>query len=169
MRLLKRLNDYINQPTTPLKIFTQICVLQVFYYLFAITLIFTMSMLLGIDLTLKSVFDFKLITAENSLGLTLIILWLVDSLLCVFIIMIFIGRSKLAWDFAVTVHLINLLLNWVLNAEFPNNIYWWGLQLCSCALMVGLGTLTTRWKELRDTFFDGMVDPEESIPLNDRV
>ncbi|GME81861.1 unnamed protein product [Ambrosiozyma monospora] len=83
--------------------------------------------------------------------------------------MIFIGRSKLAWDFAVTVHLINLLLNWVVNAEFPNNIYWWGLQLCSCALMVGLGTLTTRWKELRDTFFDGMVDPEEGIPLNDRV
>ncbi len=26
--------------------------------------------------------------------------------------------------------------------------------------MVGLGTWTTRWKELRETFFDGLVDTE---------
>lgn len=26
--------------------------------------------------------------------------------------------------------------------------------------MVGLGTYSTRWKELRDTFFEGLIDPE---------
>ncbi|OWB56866.1 hypothetical protein B5S28_g2781 [[Candida] boidinii] len=70
------------------------------------------------------------------------------------------GESKLAWDFAVTVHLFNLVFCWFYTGRFPTNLWWWFLQIASCLLMVGLGTYTTRWRELRDTFFEGLVDPE---------
>lgn len=73
--------------------------------------------------------------------------------------MLVIGRSKLAWDFAVTVHAINLFCCWMYEG-FPKSFSWWLLQVTSVLLMVGLGTYTTRWKELRDTFFDDLIDPE---------
>ncbi|VEU22601.1 DEKNAAC103712 [Brettanomyces naardenensis] len=73
--------------------------------------------------------------------------------------MLVIGRSKLAWDFAVTVHVINLFCAWMYEG-FPKNLSWWALQVMSSLIMVSLGTYTTRWKELRDTFFDGLIDAE---------
>ncbi|KAH3682727.1 hypothetical protein WICPIJ_006305, partial [Wickerhamomyces pijperi] len=99
------------------------------------------------------------VSLENTLGLTLAALWLLDALMSVIFITIIIGRSKLAWDYALTVHVVNLLLVW-LNSGFPKSIYWWLLQVASCGIMVTLGTWTTRWKELRETFFEGIADTE---------
>lgn len=100
-----------------------------------------------------------MVSLENSLGLTLIILWLLDTLLAVIFITFIIGRSKLAWDFAITIHLIHFLIVTILNG-LPKNIYWWILQIISASIMVVMGTYTTRWIELRDTFFDGLSQQE---------
>ncbi|ODV87804.1 hypothetical protein CANARDRAFT_26009 [[Candida] arabinofermentans NRRL YB-2248] len=162
--------DSLNSTLSPARLFFQIVVLQVFYYLAAIVLFYFTAQLSGQTFSLNWCFSWELVSWENTLGLTLSALWLFDSLISVAFITLIIGRSKLAWDFAITVHLINLGLVW-LNSGFPKRIYWWLLQGCSCCIMIGLGTWTTRWKELRETFFDGIADAElgqahHSSPFN---
>lgn len=99
-------------------------------------------------------------TLDNSLGLTIIGMWLFDSLLCVVFMTVIVGRSKLAWDFAVTIHAINLVVVWCYSGQFPKSFIWWSVQVGSSIVLVSLGTWSTRWKELRETFFEGIVDAE---------
>lgn len=141
------------------KLSVQILVLQVFYYVTGAILISITAALLGYDYSLGWTFSWSLISLENSLGLTLFVIWLLDSLFCVVFITFIIGRSKLAWDFAITIHVFNLIIVSLING-FPYNKYWWLLQITSSLLMVVLGTYTTRWRELRDTFFEGLADQE---------
>lgn len=96
------------------------------------------------------------------MGLTLFALWLFDSLLCVLFVTIIVGRSKLAWDFAITVHVFNLLIVWGYSKKFPTSLLWWCLQILSGVLLVTLSTYSTRWRELRTTFFEDMLDQQET-------
>jgi hypothetical protein len=41
------------------------------------------------------------------------------------------------------------------------SILWWCLQVLSGVLLVVLSTYLTRWKELRTTFFENMLDQQE--------
>ncbi|OBA16983.1 hypothetical protein METBIDRAFT_33818 [Metschnikowia bicuspidata var. bicuspidata NRRL YB-4993] len=110
------------------------------------------------------------------MGLILFALWLFDSLLCVLFVTIIVGRSKLAWDFAVTVHILNVIVVWLYTGKFPASFLWWCLQIISGVILVTLSTYSTRWKELRTTFFDEMLEQQElgevrqeedSIHMND--
>lgn len=157
--VLSGFDQHFTNTSSPGRLVLQIVTLQVFYYAIAFILMLLTSFLIGQPFDPSWVFSWKPVTLDNSLGLTLITLWLFDALLCVVVIMLVVGRSKLAWDFAVTVHVLNLIFAWA-HQGFPESLGWWSLQILSCALMVGLGTYTTRWKELRDTFFDGIVDAE---------
>lgn len=154
-----------NGQSTTLKLTVQILVLQLFYYIMGCVLLSITSALLGYDYSFGWLFNWAQVSLENSLGLTLFILWLLDSLFCVVFITFVIGRSKLAWDFAITIHMLNLIVVTLVNG-FPQNKYWWLLQVTSSLLMVVLGTYTTRWRELRDTFFEGLADQElgQAIP-----
>lgn len=145
--------------TTSSSLAVQILVLQVFYYATGMVLISITAALLGYDYSLGWAFNWDLVSLENSLGLTLFVVWLLDALFCVVFITFIIGRSKLAWDFAITVHLLNLVVVTLANGV-PFNKYWWLLQITSALVMVVLGTYTTRWRELRDTFFEGLADQE---------
>ncbi|AGO09828.1 AaceriAAL163Wp [[Ashbya] aceris (nom. inval.)] len=145
---------------SPSKIVLQIVLLQVFYYLTAYVLFYGWANLCGYEFEAsKWLFSWELIDFSNSLGLSLTVLWLLDALVCVFFLTVIVGRSKLAWDFAVTVHAINLLVVWFHTKQIPS-FAWFFLQLCSSLILVFLGTWTTRWRELRDTFFEGLVDQE---------
>ena len=136
------------------KLSFQILILQILYYFTAFIIFFITSILLGWnESTLKLIFSWEEISLENSFGLTLILLWLINSLISVLIITLIISRSKLVWDFALTIHLLNLIIISLING-FPWNFYWWILQLITVILVIILGTYTTRWIELRDTFFD---------------
>ena len=95
------------------------------------------------------------------MGLTLFVLWLFDSLLCVLFVTLVVGRSKLAWDFALTIHIINLIIVWVYTKEFPQSLLWWCLQVLSGVVLISLSTYMTRWKELRTTFFGHMLEQQE--------
>lgn len=149
--------DYNN----PRKLLLQIIILQCFYYLTAIIIFYLVSLLNGYDFKLNWVFLWELISLDNAMGLTLFILWLFDSLLCVLFVTIIVGRSKLAWDFAITVHIINLVVVWTYTTKFPSSLLWWCLQVLSGVLLVTLSTYSTRWHELRTTFFENMLDQQE--------
>ena len=153
-----------NQSTdisTPSKLLVQIILLQCFYYLSALVIFYMVASLNGYDFKIDWVFSWELVSSENALGLILFVLWLFDSLLCVLFVTVIVGRSKLAWDFAVTVHIINLIVVWLYTEKFPMSILWWCLQILSGVLLVTLSTYSTRWKELRTTFFDNMLDQQE--------
>lgn len=150
--------------SSPSKLTIQIILLQCFYYITATVLSFSIAWILGLDFNFGWVFNWDLVSLDNSLGLTIIGMWLFDSLLCVLFMTIIVGRSKLAWDFAITIHAINLIVVWIYSGEFPRSFVWWSVQVGSCLILVSLGTWSTRWKELRETFFEGIVDVEMGHP-----
>lgn len=150
-----------NEFNNPRKLLIQIIILQCFYYLTAIIIFYLVSLLNGYDFKFNWVFSWELISLDNAMGLTLFILWLFDSLLCVLFVTIIVGRSKLAWDFAITVHIINLIVVWTYTSKFPSSLLWWCLQILSGTLLVTLSTYSTRWQELRTTFFENMLDQQE--------
>lgn len=147
--------------TNPSKLLFQIVLLQCFYYLTALVIFYLVSVLNGYDFEFAWVFLWELISSDNAMGLTLFALWLFDSFCCVAFVTIIVGRSKLAWDFAVTVHILNLAVVCLYTGKFPTAVLWWCLQVLSAVLLVTLLTYVTRWKELRTTFFDNMLDQQE--------
>jgi len=52
-------------------------------------------------------------------------------------------------DFSLTLHFLHLLVVSGYEWEVPKSVLWWGLQVASAALMVGVGTWACRWRELR--------------------
>ncbi|CAG86537.2 DEHA2C17556p [Debaryomyces hansenii CBS767] len=147
--------------TNPSKLLFQIVILQSFYYITALVIFYLISSLNGYDFKIDWIFSWELIASDNAMGLILFALWLFDSLLCVLFVTIVVGRSKLAWDFAITIHIINLIVVWLYTGKFPTSTLWWCLQVLSAVLLVTLSTYSTRWKELRTTFFDNMLDQQE--------
>ena len=156
MRYTSLLNH--GDTTNPSKRLLQIVILQCFYYLSALVIFYLVASLNGYDFKIDWVFLWELVEPDNAMGLTLFMMWLFDALLCVLFVTVIVGRSKLAWDFAVTVYIINLIVVWTYTGKFPSSILWWCLQVLSAVLLVTLSTYSTRWNELRTTFFDGMVD-----------
>ncbi|KAM9890820.1 hypothetical protein OXX79_011160 [Metschnikowia pulcherrima] len=150
-----------NANSTPLRITGQILLLQCFYYLTALVAFYLVSSLNGYEFSVKWVFSWELIEPNNAMGLILFALWLFDSLLCVLFVTIIVGRSKLAWDFAITVHILNLIVVWLYTGKFPTSLLWWCLQILSGVILVTLSTYSTRWKELRTTFFNEMLEQQE--------
>jgi hypothetical protein len=59
------------------------------------------------------------------------------------------ARSKMVLDFSLTLHFLHLLVVSGYEWEVPKSVLWWGLQIASAALMVGVGTWACRWRELR--------------------
>ena len=155
--------------TNPKKLLIQIILLQVFYYLSALIIFYIVALLNGYEFSIDWIFQWQLVSFENTLGLTLFVLWLFDSLMCVLFVTIIVGRSKLAWDFAVTIHIINLIITWCYVGKFPTSMLWWMLQVVSAFLLVTLSTYSTRWKELRVTFFTNMLETRqpETVELED--
>lgn len=158
-RELKPSEIFKQDSLSPSKIALQIILLQIFYYTTASVLFFCWARLFGFELQIKNwLFSWEYINYGTTLGLSLCILWLLDSLICVLFLTVIVGRSKLAWDFAVTIHAINLIIVLITTGKLPS-FSWFVLQLLSSLILVFLSTWTTRWKELRDTFFEGLVDP----------
>lgn len=152
---------HFNDINNPTRLLLQIVLLQSFYYLTALIVFYLASSINGYDFNLDFIFLWELVTPENAMGLFLFALWLLNSLICVVFVTAVVGRSKLAWDFAVTIHIINLLVVWVYTAKFPTSALWWCLQFLSGIILVTLSTYLTRWRELRTTFFDNMLEQQE--------
>lgn len=107
------------------------------------------------------IFSFEFVELNNAKGLLLFFLWLFDSLLCVLFETFVVGRSKLAWDFALTVHIINLIAVQLYCGKFPTSILWWRLQILSGVILETLSSDSTWWNELRSTFFGNISELQE--------
>lgn len=77
------------------------------------------------------------------------------SLDSVIFLLLFIARSKLVPDFALTIHLVNLIVTSLYTKAVPSQIFWWLLQAASAALMTFLGVWACQWRELKPISFGG--------------
>ncbi|CCE65850.1 hypothetical protein TPHA_0N00690 [Tetrapisispora phaffii CBS 4417] len=167
LRDLRPSSVFKEDSMSPRKITVQIILLQLFYYFTAAVLFYLWGTVYGFKLEIKEwLFSWTAIDYANSVGLSIIMLWLVDALICVMFLTIIVGRSKLAWDFAITIHAINLIVVYFYSGSWPS-FQWVILQILSSLILIFLGTWFTRWKELRETFFDGLLD--SSIDTSDNI
>ena len=82
-------------------------------------------------------------------------------------ILLLIARSKLVPDFALTIHLIHLVITSLYSHGIPNTLYWWLVQAASAALMVSLGMWACQWRELQPMAFGGKAKSPAKASEND--
>jgi protein SYS1 len=162
----------------PLKIFTQIVLLQVIWYAAATALILFTALVAGKKFTLDLVLSWRSLRGDTTVGWMLGLVWLLNSIIgfvfllpsCWFVeteaddmmfvqsvvsILLLISRSKLVPDFALTLHFIHLIIVSLYSKSIPQNLLWWALQVTSAAMMTSLGVWTCQYRELRPINFGG--------------
>ncbi|MCJ1381921.1 hypothetical protein MMC17_005033 [Xylographa soralifera] len=137
----------------PLKILSQIAMLQAAWYVVATVMILFTSLVAGKAFSVDLVLSWRSLRGDTTVGWTLGLCWLLDSLVLVILLLLLVSRSKLVPDFALTVHFIHLLVTSLYARALPTHLLWWGLQACSAALMVSLGVWACQWRELRPMSF----------------
>ncbi|OCK78556.1 hypothetical protein K432DRAFT_331829 [Lepidopterella palustris CBS 459.81] len=146
----------------PLRILTQILVLQTAYYVCASILIIFTALVMGKEITLDLFLSWRCLRGDTTVGWTLGLDWMLTSLICVVFILLLIARSKLVLDFALTIHFIHLIVTALYSHSFPRYWLWWALQACSASLMTFLGMWACQWRELRPINFGGGGGPNRS-------
>lgn len=71
------------------------------------------------------------------------------------------GGSILAWHFALTFHVITLIVVQLYSGKFLTAMLYCYLHILSGVLLMTLTTYFTRRNELRTTFFDNMLEQQE--------
>ena len=87
---------------------------------------------------------------------------LTHALNSVIFLVLLVSRSKLVPDFAITIHIIHLIVTSLYSGALPSNWLWWALQFASAALMTSLGVWSCRWRELKPISFGGNVGASSS-------
>ncbi|EDN08949.1 integral membrane protein [Histoplasma capsulatum] len=139
----------------PLKIVTRIVVLQAAYYACATILILFTALVAGTAFSPDLILSWRSLSGDTTIGWTLGLVWLLNSAVGVIFLLLWVSRSKLIPDFALTIHFIHLLVTSFYTHSLPTNFLWWGLQVVSSALMTFLGMWACRWRELQPIVFGG--------------
>ncbi|KAI0996445.1 hypothetical protein K3495_g11736 [Podosphaera aphanis] len=137
----------------PLRIFSQIVMLQIIYYISACALILFSALVAGRHFTLDLVLNWRSLRGDTAVGWTLGVVWISNSVVGVIAMLILIQRSKLILDFALTLHFIHLLVVSFYSHSLPRNLLWWALQVISSGIMTALGVWSCQWRELRPINF----------------
>ncbi|MCJ1475084.1 hypothetical protein MMC13_003744 [Lambiella insularis] len=162
----------------PLKILSQIVLLQAAWYGVATVMILFTTLVAGKRFSLELVLSWRSLRGDTTVGWTLGLCWMLDSLVqygyllsgdlsqigstinngantrCrVILLLVLVSRSKLVPDFALTIHFIHLVITSLYTRGPPTNLLWWALQICTAALMVFLGIWACQWRELRPMAF----------------
>ncbi|SMR60576.1 unnamed protein product [Zymoseptoria tritici ST99CH_1E4] len=140
---------------SPVRIATQILLLQLSYYGVAIVLIVFTTFVAGEHPDPTRFFDWRQLRGDVTTGWTLGLCWMLDALITVIPILLLIARSKLVPDFALTIHGLNFIITSLYTREIPNTFAWWLLQICSATVMIGVGIWACQWRELRPMAFGG--------------
>ena len=77
-------------------------------------------------------------------------------------ILLFISRSKLVPDFALTIHFLHLLITSLYTGGLPTNLLWWALEAASAALMIVTGVWVCRYREMQPISF-GTPAPKKAV------
>jgi len=140
----------------PLKILTQILLLQLIYYISGTFLILFTALIAGRGFSLDLVFNWRSLRGDTTVGWMLGLVWVLNCCVGVISLLLLIARSKLVPDFVLTLHFIHLLLTSLYSGSLPQNWLWWALQLVSAGLMTSLGVWACQWRELRPISFGGL-------------
>jgi hypothetical protein len=74
----------------------------------------------------------------------------------VIFLLLFVSRSKLVPDFALTIHFLHLVATILYTHSLPSNLLWWGLQCTSAAMMTFGGMWACQHRELKPIAFGGL-------------
>ncbi|KAF2121721.1 integral membrane protein S linking to the trans Golgi network-domain-containing protein [Lophiotrema nucula] len=140
---------------SPTRILSQIIVLQLAYYACAAILIIFTALVAGREIDTDLLLSWRSLRGDTTVGWTLGLVWVLNSLVAVVFILLLIARSKLVLDFALTIHFIHLVVTSLYSHSLPTNLFWWALQICSATLMTSLGVWACQWRELRPISFGG--------------
>ncbi|KAK5661777.1 hypothetical protein OQA88_9878 [Cercophora sp. LCS_1] len=141
----------------PLKILSQILALQAIYYAIAFILLLFTTLVAGTPFSLDLVFGWSTVRGDTTQGWLMGFIWILDGgLFMAAALVILISRSKLVLDFAVSLHLIHLLVVWFYTGEIPRHTAWWLSMGSATVVAVGLGTWGCRYRELRPISFGGI-------------
>ncbi|KAL6709541.1 hypothetical protein ACN47E_001476 [Coniothyrium glycines] len=138
---------------SPTRILSQIVLLQLAYYGCAAVLIVFTALVAGKEVSVDLLFNWRSLRGDTTVGWTLGLVWVLNSLIEVIFILLLIARSKLVLDFALTVHFIHLIVTSFYTHAIPANLFWWALQVCSATIMTSLGVWVCQYRELRPINF----------------
>ncbi|KXJ90266.1 integral membrane protein S linking to the trans Golgi network-domain-containing protein [Microdochium bolleyi] len=139
----------------PLRILGQIAALQAIYYVVALVLMVFTTLVSGQGFTLDLVFGWSSLRGDNTQGWLVAFIWLCCSGAIVAAMVLIVSRSKLILDFAITLHIIHLIVVTLSSGLLPRTAFWWATMVASCAVMTVGGTYGCRWRELRPINFGG--------------
>lgn len=158
---------------SPLRISSQILILQATYYAAMLILLLFTVLAAGADRTPSStsatqqkpshlsprrpldlLLSWQPLRGDTAVGWTLAICWLIGGGLAGSVgLLVVVARSKLVLDFVLTLHGIHLLAVCGWNRGLPRTSLWWGVQVGSCGVMMLGGLWGCRWRELRPLSF----------------
>jgi len=150
----------------PLRILTQIVLLQIAYYVGATVLIVFTALVAGKDLKLDLLFSWRTLRGDLTVGWMLGLVWILNSVICAVAILLLVARSKLVLDFALTIHFIQLIVTSFYCREIPRYLFWWITQVVSAGLMTSVGVWACQWRELKPINFGGNRSAGASTPQN---
>ncbi|KAJ5486992.1 hypothetical protein N7530_001292 [Penicillium desertorum] len=139
----------------PLKIVRKILLLQLAYYACATVLILFTTVVYGAPFSLDLVFGWDSLRGDTTIGWMLGLVWLLNCFISVMFLLVFVSRSKLVPDFALTIHFLHLITTTLYTHSLPSNLLWWGLQFASAAMMTFLGMWACQRRELEPIKFGG--------------
>ncbi|KAK9247264.1 integral membrane protein S linking to the trans Golgi network-domain-containing protein [Lipomyces tetrasporus] len=153
----------------PTRLATQIVILQTLYYVtVAIFILFT-CLVAGTPFSLDLIFSWKTLRIDTTIGWTICLVWFLNSIFNVLFLTIFVGRSKMVFDFVLTIHGLNLLITTLYTAHIPASLLWWLLQIAFIFSMLTLGTWASRWRELNVMYFPTAAAPSASVAANSQA
>ncbi|MCJ1355918.1 MAG: hypothetical protein MMC33_005911 [Icmadophila ericetorum] len=141
------------QSLSPLRILTQIILLQTAFYITGTILLLFTSLVAGRRFYLGMVWDWRIVRGDTVDGWMWALCWMLVGFAGIIFLLILVARSKLVLDFALTIHFTHLIATSLYSHSLPRNFLWWGLQICSAALMTAGGIWSCQWRELRPMSF----------------
>ncbi|KAJ5551167.1 hypothetical protein N7535_000890 [Penicillium sp. DV-2018c] len=139
----------------PLKILRKIFLLQTAYYVSAAVLILFTTVVYGAPFSLDLIFGWDSLRGDTTIGWMLGLVWMLNCFISVIFLLLFVSRSKLIPDFALTIHFLHLIATTFYTHSLPTNLLWWGLQFASAAMMTFLGMWACQRRELEPIKFGG--------------
>ncbi|KAG6025412.1 hypothetical protein E4U19_003159 [Claviceps sp. Clav32 group G5] len=140
----------------PLKIATQIAILQALYYLTAGILMLFTALVTGMSFSLNMLLGWDGVRGDTTRGWLLSFVWLLDGGLFMSVaIVVLVARSKLVPDFALTIHGLHLVFTTLYTHALPSNSMWWVTMAGSSAVSIALGMWGCQYRELQPVFFGG--------------
>ncbi|KAJ5692980.1 hypothetical protein N7462_002403 [Penicillium macrosclerotiorum] len=139
----------------PLKIIRKIVLLQAAYYVCATVLILFTTVVYGTPFSLNLVFGWDYLRGDTTVGWMLGLVWMLNCFISVIFLLLFVSRSKLVPDFALTIHFLHLIATTLYTHSLPTNLLWWALQFSSAAMMTFLGMWACQHRELKPITFGG--------------